>query len=148
MSGTATAKIPSTSGTLLHNHLSPLPALSLCGRSRCEANETETDYRYLDGRRAGSAAAPALDTAGRIECDSGSHHVHSGSVKRTATPSHRPPAAVPRSLHSFRCFAAQPCQGAARLIVVVLEIGLGVTPHSDETLVVLYGALQISNGFV
>jgi hypothetical protein len=47
VSVTATAQIPSTSGTLLHNHLSPLPVLSLCGRSRCEANETETDYRYL-----------------------------------------------------------------------------------------------------
>ncbi len=29
------------------NHLSPLPAVSLCGRSRCEANESETDYPYL-----------------------------------------------------------------------------------------------------
>jgi hypothetical protein len=46
--------------------LSPLPVLSLCGRSGCEANETETDYRYLgpcglrggDGRDAVSNETP------------------------------------------------------------------------------------------
>ncbi len=40
-------EVPSASGTLPHNLLSHFPVHLLCGRSGCEANETDTDYRYL-----------------------------------------------------------------------------------------------------